>query len=451
MTARAAALISVPGAFALGAGAAHLVAARHPERFSLDFAQPLVVANGWGPYGTVCTAILVATVGFATLGLFAFLRGTEPGPARPAVTIAVAAAAALAAAYAWPFVFSSDVYAYAAYGAIASHGGDPYVRAAPALSDPAVAAARLQWGGSFPACVYGPAFVALVRFVVTAFGETNLAALLSLLRLLSCGAFVASIFALDAALQGVARRRRFVTLAAFGLNPVAIWSSAEGHNDALLLLAALLGFGLVRHGRPLAGAFFIGLTPLVKATGAALACAFALDTYAFAARGAGRSVAALAAGLGVAGAFALPPFRPALEALLATAPAGRGTPGPNLLPAAPVLAAACAAAVYGVRRLLVRERDGHAWLGIAVWLAVPVPYPWYVLWFLPAVAAAGEGPVAYALYGATISSVVRYLPDAFGHIDASGWLAIGAVAALPLLLAAPALGRSFNRRKTTSS
>jgi hypothetical protein len=456
---RCAGLFAIAAAFALGAGAAQALAARHAPGVSIDFAQPVVVVTAWGRYGSACFAVLAATVACAALALLIVVRnaGAPPGagrlgaarPAPPRVAaIALAAAAALAAALAWPFVFSSDVYAYAAYGWLAGHGGDPYLPVPRAAHGAFVEAARFQWGGSFPACVYGPAFVTLARAAVAATGGADVGGALVLLRLLACGAFVGSIFVLDGCLRGMDAVRRFRTVAAFALNPVAIWSVAEGHNDAFVLLGALLGFRLVRRGTLAAGAFVIGLTPLLKATGAALAIGFALDAFAFAPQRARRLIAPLAAGLAVAVALAVPPVLPVLRAIRTIGHYAPSVSAQSFAGVVPAAVCALAAAVYGVIRLGARERDGHAWLGIAAWLALPNPYPWYALWFLPAVAAAGGGAAAAGLYGVTISSVVRYLPDASGHIDPSGLRLAAAVGLLPLLLAFAAFARPLPLRKT---
>jgi hypothetical protein len=444
-------LFSVAAVFALGAAVARALAARHPAAFAVDFAQPLVVVTAWGTYGTLCFAVLAATVVCAGFALLAAVRCSSV-PASPALALALAATAALAAIAAWPFVFSSDAYAYAAYGALARDGIDPYVPLGRSVHEPFSDAARWQWGGdAFPPCIYGPAFVALARVVVAAAGQTHVAAALDGLRLLACGAFVACIFALDLAMRGASARRRFETLAIFGLNPVALWGVAEGHNDAFVLLAALLGFVLFRRGggSAAAGAVLIGLTPLVKATGAAFVAALALDTLCFRPNRAWWSLAGLAGGLCASVALALPPLLPALYAARRSGHYAPAASVQSALGVAPVALFALAAGIYGVMRLGARKRDGHAWLGIAVWLALPNPYPWYALWFLPAVVAARNGTAAAALYGVTISSLVRYLPDASGHIDSSGLRLAAAVEALPLLALALPL-RPLPFRKTTS-
>ncbi len=443
-------LLPVAAVFAIGAVAARVVAGRAPLALARDFAQPLVVVTAWGHYGGVCFAVLATTLGLAALALGAALRATSAGTSPPPAAVAVAVAAALAAAFAWPFVFSSDVYAYAAYGSLTARGIDPYVPVPSDVHGAFVEAARWQWQGAFPPCVYGPAFVAFARAVVAAADGANVNAALLGLRLTACAAFLGCIFALASCLREMPERRRSCALIAFGLNPVALWSVAEGHNDALVLLVALTGFTLARRGA-VYGAFLLGCSPLVKATGALFALGLALDTFLFAPRAGRRMIVALALGFAMAATLAIPPVLPALHAIGSR---GRYLPSGSMQDVfglAPVLTAALAAAAYGGVRLWGRERDGYAWLGIAAWLALPNPYPWYALWLLPAVVASGGGTAAAALYGVTISSVLRYLPDATGTLATPELRLAALLTASPLLLTLAVFARPLPFRKTSQT
>lgn len=91
-------------------------------------------------------------------------------------------------------------------------------------------------------------------------------------------------------------------------------------------------------------------------------------------------------------------------------------------------------ALAGARRLRQGRRDGYAWLGIGAWLAIPTPYPWYVLWVLPAVSAAPASRAGAALWAVTILAVLRYLPDAAGNMGYDPRiLALAALAPLLIL------------------
>ncbi|MGA9018858.1 MAG: hypothetical protein WB438_08005, partial [Candidatus Cybelea sp.] len=148
---------------------------------------PLVVVTNWGfggvpPLGGVLLACAVGAVAY-----WRALRQT-----RPVSLNAVCAAAAVALAAAWfvPVLFSSDVYAYAAYGEMARIGLDPYARAPAEAPDALLRAAQAQWVTAFPICLYGPAFVALAEFFVTALAPWGPLAQLDAFRVAASAAFL---------------------------------------------------------------------------------------------------------------------------------------------------------------------------------------------------------------------------------------------------------------------
>jgi hypothetical protein len=439
----AAALVPLPVVCAAGALLARIWIARAPRAVAGDLAQPLPVVTAWGGYGALGFAILAATLLAATLALVVAGRGRR-ADARVVVAIA---AAALAADLAWPAIFSSDVYAYAAYGDLAGRGLDPYVLAPDGLHDAFLDGARVQWTGRFPVCVYGPAFVNLMRVVVGWTAGFGVSATLAVLRAGACAAFLGSIAFLALALRAQTHGRRSLALYAYGLNPVALWSVAEGHNDAYLMLAATAALAWALRRDAVVGTFALALGPLVKAPGTALAVAFAVRT-AWLSRERPRGVwLALLAGTGVAAALTLPALLPALRhvgshGVYAPAASVQGLVGP-----AGAAFGAGALLLYAAALLWRRDPRGFAWTGLALYAALPNAYPWYALWLLPLAIAAGPGPAAAALWGATIFSAVRYLPDAIGNISAETARVASAVATLPFALA---LGefRPFARRKT---
>ncbi|MGP6158856.1 MAG: hypothetical protein ACLPYS_15350 [Vulcanimicrobiaceae bacterium] len=429
------ALVPVADALGLGALLARLALGRAPAFAKSGLVQPLAVATGWHAFGTLLFALLAASAGLGAiaLGLGLWQLAQQHGQAGPSAILA-ATALALGACLAWPVVFSSDTYAYAAYGDLALHGLDPY-RAVPAgFHDGYVDAARWQWGGAFPLCVYGPAFVAVASLAVAATSRLGTGATLLGLRLLASFAFLAGVAALYVALGNLPPRRRFTATCVYALNPVALWSVAEGHNDALTLLCVLGGAALVRRVRPTLGGLAVGLSGLLKAPGPLLgAAALALD--ASLAPGV-RRAAALALGGATVLAFALaaPLQWPALT-FVGThghyAPLGslQGLIGP-----VPTLLALAGLAFWLRRRLRRGSPEAFAWLGIGAWLAIPTPYPWYVVWVLPAVAASPFSRAGLALWGVTILAVLRYLPDAAGNMAYDPRiLAVAALTPLALL------------------
>jgi len=428
------ALAGIPALFASGALAARVALGHAPRSLARDLAQPLTVVTAWGGYGAACFAILAVCVLGATL--LAFVAALAPdAPDAPDGTTAIltTVALALAAALAWPFVFSSDVYAYAAYGDMAARGLDPYRIVPVAAHDPFIDAARVQWSGVFPVCVYGPLFVGTARLATAAGAGFGVAATLLGVRAAACAAFFASVALLGAILKDVTPRRRWLALCAYGLNPTLIWSAAEGHNDAYLTFAACAAAMAARRSGGLFAVFFLALTPIWKAAGLVLALAAALHAAFLARLGGARTLLALGAGAAIAVGMALPPLLPALATVGA-----RGTYRPASLQGViglwPAVLLAAAAGLYALAELSRRRSEGFAWFGIAVVVALPNVYPWYGLWLAPLALAAGGGFAAAALWGATISSVLRYLPDATGGPADIARLA-AVLGALPLVFA----------------
>src|SRR5271155_2146349 len=171
-------LLPVALPFSAGALALRLLLHHAPSRIAKDLAQPLPVVTSWGSFGAACFTVLALTIALSAVALIvAMLRlarteehasdaPSRDGGARHAV--ACVATLALAGAFAWPAIFSSDPYAYAAYGSLALHGFDPYAPVAATVHGPLVDAARYQWNGAFPPCVYGPLFVTLAAAIVAA-------------------------------------------------------------------------------------------------------------------------------------------------------------------------------------------------------------------------------------------------------------------------------------------
>jgi len=440
--------VGVPLAFAAGAVAARLLLHAAPPPRHIDLAQPLVVVTAWGPYGLGFVLIFALAIALATLALVVTLGLTrERGAGLSLPATLVVATFALAAIFAWPVVFSSDVYAYAAYGHTVVHGGDPYLPVARAHHDAFVDAARWQWGGtSFPPCVYGPAFVGIAALGVLAAGD-RLEPSLWIMRIVASLAFLGSIALLHVSLRGK-RYRRFA-IAAYGLNPVALWSVAEGHNDALLVLVAFAAFAFLRRSAARASGALFGLAPLLKIIGAAAGPLALVWLWGKRDVRSGRFAIGLMVGLVVAAALVLP-----LQLKLLGAFAGHARYAPqfsfqSLVGIVPALVVVVAAALTGFRALARGDENGALWLAIAGWLAIPNPYPWYALWLLPVAVAFPPSRTTTALWAATIFAGLRYLPEAFGNMPhlASAILTLALLA--PIAFAIPARVNDPVPRKAT--
>ena len=424
MNARRLAAIAPLAMLAAALAARALIA--HAPPFARDgLAQPLPVVTNWGGFG----ACLLLALAFAVAaGAYGYLRALAVPSSGAALGCLAGSAAALAAAWAWPAVFSSDAYAYAAYGELARIGANAYGHAALPLHDPVFAAAVWQWGNPPPACVYGPAFVALSAAALAIAAPLGVAMQLGALRLLATLALpLCGVLAYHA--YGGDRRARTIAALTIAANPVAIWCAAEGHNDAIALAVALGGFALARRNAPL-GAIVAALSGCIKAPGILGALPLGL-------RSRNARIAALL-GAAVTLLVSLPLL---LGAGAHVATAGRYAPQASLqaifaavppLAAFVALAAAALLARAGIGRL--REGDAEGWplLALAIWVLVPNPYPWYGLWLLPVAAAAPGTRAAKVALALSLTALLRYVPDAIGAPSEPVAILLGIAASLPL-------------------
>lgn len=349
-------------------------------------------------------------------------------------TLLLIAAGGLALAWLAPVLFSSDVYAYAAYGEMARIGLSPYARVYES-PDYIVRAAQAQWITAFPICVYGPAFVAFARTLVGVFAPFGLSAILDAFRFSASLAFLVCIPLAYRAFGGD-RTARLRSAAAIALNPAAIWCAAEGHNDTIALAIVLLGFTLMRRRFTSGGAAVVALSALVKAPGAAAAVALAVSNR--------RARAGAIAGIAVAALFSWPLVAGIAENL---APHGTYAPQASLqavfAPISPVLGwcvalAACALlALRGVRLLRRRSVEGWIWFGLAAWVLVPNPYPWYGIWLVALAALEPRSRAATVAIVLSLVSLLRYVPDAVATPSPPVAALLGILGALPLLALLP--------------
>jgi hypothetical protein len=434
---------TVPVFIAAGAAALCVAIRLAPPRLAPDLAQPLAVATNWGTYGALLLAILIAALAIATvpyliaLHAIEFSAGATEAAGSACLIVAGIGGVALLAAWLAPVLFSSDVYAYATYGEMARIGIDPYGHALLPGGDAVFRAAIWQWGNPPPACVYGPAFVRIAHGTVAALARFGDRAQLDGLRAIASASLVLCTLLAYAVYPGN-RRERLVAAVFVGCNPVALWSAAEGHNDAIALAVVLAGFAVVRAKTPLFGGAVVALSTLIKLPGLLAAAALAFVDA--------RTRLGVIAGLVIAGLLSIPLFRAALAHGSA---AGHYAPQASLQALFAFLggmawipAAAIAAAITwtGAHRLRAGSPDGWAYLAIAVWVLIPNPYPWYALWALAAAALAPASRAALVVVLLGLTALLRYAPDAIGPPSPAWGLALAVAAALPLalLLRAPA-------------
>jgi hypothetical protein len=430
----------VPAGFALGALACALLLHHAPSTIASDLAQPLVVVTYWHSFGSLAWLCLFGAVVISSVGYLSVMVSLR-NELTMTRTIMLLSALACAAALAFPVIFSSDVYAYAAYGNMALHGIDPYAHARIDVHDPLFKAVVWQWGNPPPMCVYGPAFVWLAKAIVALFLPLGVAAPLWAFRVLACIALVACAPLAYAAFKPFPQSRRLAAAAGIALNPIAIWSCAEGHNDIFILASALAGFALAVRWRAFTGALVVALAALVKAPALAAAGAFAL--HAWKSEDRTRVLAGVALGTLLALAIAAP-LELGVRAHLA--PGGHYAPQLSLqyllatlvpLPTAVVLTCAASAVLgaVGLRLLYLRDASGAVYLAFAAWLLVPNPYPWYALWILPVAFLAANEREMWAVIAASLLAVFRYYAEGTALLPAPQNVAIVLLQiALPLAL-----------------
>jgi hypothetical protein len=409
-------LFVIPGGFLCGAALCAVLLHLQPHAFAIDRAQPLTVVTYWQQFGALMWLSLALAMAIASAGYIGAMRLPALRTARIAAICALACAAALA----FPVIFSSDVYAYAAYGDLALHGISPYAHTPIAHPDALLRAAIWQWSNPLPVCVYGPAFVG-VAGVASALLPLGAAAPLWALRIVSCAALVACAPLAWLAFAPLGARVRSAAAAGIALNPLAIWSAAEGHNDALALAVILAGFALIARSRAFTGALVVGLSALIKAPGV-LVCA-ALPFFARTDRT--RIAVGACAGIAIAVAGALPLIAGVTTKL---APAGHYHPQYSLQSLWWPIAAVVAVALAWTRKPIP--------MAFALMAAVPNPYPWYGLWIVPLAFLDWGTRSAWAAVLFSLLLTVRYLPDATSANVPAGWSAavVAAEFALPLLL-----------------
>jgi hypothetical protein len=411
----------IPAALLAAALISRAMLSRAPARLAADFAQPLVVVTNWNALGAELLGVLALALVGAGIVYWSIVRNPDDLSIAGIVTVA---AAALAAAWCMPVIFSSDVYAYAAYGELARLGADPYAHEPLARGNAIFDAAIWQWGNPLPVCVYGPAFVALARAIVTLCAPLGTLAALQGMRVLASAALPACAFLAYHAYPGD-RAQRSRAAATIGLNPVAIWCAAEGHNDPLALAIALGGFALAHRGWLGVGAAAVALSATVKSPGAAGAVALAVTEA--------RARAGAIAGLAIAALLSWPLVSGVAEHLM---PSGHYAPYASLQAVAgPIVALVVAAALAAnaIARLRRNSIDGWIWLALGGWALLPNPYPWYGLWLIALAALAPQSRVGAVAIALSFTSLLRYAPDAIGAPNPVAAIALGVGASSPFL------------------
>jgi hypothetical protein len=408
--------IVVAAPIAIAALAMHAFELHAPPALALQLAQPLRVITGAGRFGAVELSLLVAALAVATIAYRIVICN---GHAQRVTTLAVTAIALTFCAWSIPIAFSSDVYAYAVYGEAFLRGLDPFARLALDGSDPLFAAARVQWGASLPACVYGWGFVGVAASSVRIAAPWSVVGQIAGLRVVASLAMLVCGVLTFAAVSGD-RARRLQAAALVGCNPVALWCAAEGHNDALAIAIGLLGCAVARR-RPQLGAAVAGMAGAFKLPAVLAAVPAAKRGRAWTGALAGAAVAVAASWpvavhwTGASNAHGGYAPHVSLQGLVfaVLSPALRNSPA-AVLAIVTAIAAATALAWSGIVQVRSGRRQGWIRLALAAWLLVPNPYPWYGLWLLAVASVAPETSEARTAVWLPVGALLRYYPDAAG-------------------------------------
>ncbi len=320
-----------------------------------------------------------------------------------------------------PPLLSSDIFNYVGYARLdAVHGLNPYVHplsAAP--TDPSY----IYVGWPLNTTAYGPLFT----LASLPLGWVSFTAGIWLLKL---SAAIASLACVALVWLCAARLGRPALPAAlfFGLNPVLLaYAVGGGHNDLLMLVAALGGIYMLLGGRE------SGMAALVVAVAVKSSAVVLLP---FALLGSRRPSRALLWGLLAAvvlGAATLVAFGTHISSLLHVLQHDARLETPNDIPGIvnDVLGLGITTHTLGrigmlvllptIALLLVRVYRGGDWLENAGWATAAVLVtttwflPWYLIWFLPLAALAVRPYQRFTALALTALAIGLQLPLIFGH------------------------------------
>ena len=351
-------------------------------------------------------------------------------------------------------LLSADAYAYLADGRLLMTGHDPYRVGAAVLGpgSPWLAPVDPQWAHA--RAPYGPAALLLSRAAAATGSVGAGVAVLVAVAVLSVALTGWMVWSLAPAAH------RAVALALWlPAPPVLLHLVGGAHLDALMVALLVGGLWALRRGHPLPAAALVGLATAVKAP-----AAVAVVVVATAALPPGRTAAVLASArrlAAAAAAYLVPalvlgdPWRLAAtlggparaqtlaapSTLVAKALGGHG------LTAVRIAALVVAGAVAVVLVVTARRRRPEATVGwslLAVVVASPVFYPWYLTWPLACIAAASAARGRRWLVALVALTALPALPGLAG-LSAPG-VAIVAVVVAGLAIAAWRCGEIVARQ-----
>jgi alpha-1,6-mannosyltransferase len=320
-----------------------------------------------------------------------------------------------------PPLLSSDIFNYVGYARLdAVHGLNPYVHplsAAP--TDPSY----IYVGWPLNTTAYGPLFT----LGSLPLGLVGFTAAIWLLKASAALASLACVLLVWMCATRLGRPAMPATLF-FGLNPVLLaYAVGGGHNDLLMLVAALGGIYMLLAGRE------SGMAALVFAVAVKSSSVVLLP---FALLGSRRPWKAIAWGVGTAAVVAVATylfFGSHVSSLLHVLQRDARLETPNDIPGLinNILGLGISTHALGkigmlvllptIALLLVRVYRGGDWLENAGWATFAVLItttwflPWYLIWFLPLAALAVKPYQRATALALTALAIGLQLPHIFGH------------------------------------
>jgi hypothetical protein len=476
-TAVALAAICVAGAVATGFAASRTVyfydAFQHGN-YLAGFRLPIHVVQQAAPGWNVVLTVWAMLAALAFVSIY-FLRSLTGAGRRALLWLLCVQAAVAGILTFFPIVQSGDMYAYVIYSRLYGHFGvNPYAITQPLTSADPVIGPILPFLSSTPfSDPYGPLWTIAAGILGRFETNANLYAAAWSFRLVAVVSLIAATAAIAYSLRSFGPEIASRRAGAFGLHPLALYESAVGaHNDIMMTAAGLWAFAIADE-LPLVAGLLAGAAIAIKVP-AVIALPFLLKRVArkhgfgWIAAGAialavpwlcGRAFPSAGAAGGNAAllgnAFSMSPDWlvniPLFANGLVSGPAFAWLPQlpmfgtaswPRLVQAAGLAIFVVIAAVSLVRYLW-RPRIGEVWRTYTAFLwSISSMHPWYGQWLLPAVASGGAWGVYAWWYGALLLGV--YVLDGIAAPASVFWAPIAAC--IVFLVVPPIIVLSQRRR-----
>jgi len=456
------AAICAVGAYGAGLAASHTVffydAFQHGN-YLAGYRLPIHVVQQAAPGWSVVLVVwaMLATLACGSLVFLRALSGAGRGALRWLIGVQACVAGILTL---FPIVQSGDVYAYIIYSRLYGHFGvNPYAITQPLSASDPVIGPILPFLSNLPfSDPYGPLWTIIAGLLGRAEDSASIVFAAWSFRVLAVLSLIVATAAIAYSLRSLGIEGAVRREGAFGLHPLALYESAVGaHNDIMMLAPGLWAFA-VADDLPLVAGLLAGAAIAIKVP-AVIALPFLLKRIArkhgagwiaagavsiavpwlcgraFASSGGGGNNAAL-----LGNAFSMSPDWlaniPLFAAGVASGPAFAWLPTlplfgtaswPRLVQVA-ALAAFAIIAIVSIVRYVIRPRIGELWRTYAAFLwSLSSMHPWYGEWILPAVASGGAWGTYAWWYGALLLGI--YALDGIAAPASVFWVPVAACVA----------------------